>query len=63
MMNGSKILEGCIPQEDPTVVTRVLDAGTVIKPSTTSGEKVPLRDFLDFFKRILYNFWKILKRQ
>ena len=28
MMNGSRVLEGYVPEFDATVVTRVLDAGT-----------------------------------
>lgn len=28
MMNGSKLLEGFVPDRDATVVTRILDAGT-----------------------------------
>ena len=31
MMNGSRILEGYVPEIDATVVTRMLDAGAVIK--------------------------------
>jgi amidase len=27
MMNGSKILEGFVPDRDATIVTRILDAG------------------------------------
>ena len=27
MMNGSKVLEGYVPEYDATVVTRILDAG------------------------------------
>ena len=27
MMNGSKLMEGFIPEEDASVVTRILDAG------------------------------------
>src|ERR1700741_1558227 len=30
MMNGSRVLEGYVPEVDATVVTRVLDAGGVI---------------------------------
>ena len=29
MMNGSKLLEGFVPDRDATIVTRILDAGTV----------------------------------
>lgn len=31
MMNGSRILEGYVPEVDATVVTRILDAGATIK--------------------------------
>src|SRR5204863_9316046 len=30
MMNGSRVLEGYVPEVDATVVTRILDAGGVI---------------------------------
>ena len=29
-MNGSTLLEGYIPEVDATIVTRILDAGTVV---------------------------------
>ncbi|XP_035676960.1 amidase-like isoform X2 [Branchiostoma floridae] len=31
MMNGSRVLEGYIPEYDATIVTRILDAGGIIK--------------------------------
>ena len=31
MMNGSTLLEGYIPEVDATIVTRILDAGTVVQ--------------------------------
>ncbi len=35
MMNGSKVMEGFVPDEDATVVTRVLDAGAEIVGKAT----------------------------
>ncbi|MFP6777083.1 MAG: amidase [Alphaproteobacteria bacterium] len=38
MMNGSRVLEGYVPQIDATVVTRLLDAGAVIVGKTASSD-------------------------
>ena len=38
MMNGSRVLEGFVPQIDATVVTRLLDAGAVIAGKTASSD-------------------------
>ena len=38
MMNGSRVLEGHVPQIDATVVTRLLDAGAVIAGKTASAD-------------------------
>ena len=38
MMNGSRVLEGFVPQTDATVVTRLLDAGAVIAGKTASSD-------------------------
>jgi amidase len=37
MMNGSRVLEGYVPEVDATVVTRVLDAGGVIAGKATAS--------------------------
>jgi len=38
MMNGSRVLEGYVPEVDATVVTRILDAGGVIVGKTASED-------------------------
>ncbi len=38
MMNGSRLLEGFIPDVDATIVTRILDAGGVIPGKTTTED-------------------------
>ena len=38
MMNGSRVLEGYVPQIDVTVVTRLLDAGAEIAGKTASSD-------------------------
>lgn len=37
MMNGSKLVEGYIPEFDATIVTRILDAGGCIKGKAVAG--------------------------
>ena len=43
MMNGSRVLEGFIPDIDATVVTRLLDAGATIVGKTSSEDCSVLR--------------------
>ena len=38
MMNGSRVLEGYVPEVDATVVTRILDAGGIILGKSTSED-------------------------
>ena len=43
MMNGSRILEGYTPEFEATVVTRVLEAGGIIKGKATAEDLVRRR--------------------
>ncbi len=38
LMNGSRVMEGFVPQTDATVVSRLLDAGAVIAGKTASSD-------------------------
>jgi len=43
MMNGSKVLEGYVPHEDATLVTRILDAGGEIIGKAVCEHLTPVR--------------------